>query len=236
MLSASINVSLCGPRPAALAAARPQAKELRVTNSNNTAAAGRTRWRRFAAVMGVSAVVAGGLVFGMANGAVAASFSISGQQFKVGAEHLHGDGFAQFSGLDLTADGKTAIPVASSYIQSATLTKMCQSVDVTSKLLPFKIVLRIEAGGGKDAPATATDLLIGMTELSGDATFKKMTIGADGQQVSGNAALAGTFAQKADSVDIDNLQQKAYSTTAGTFVLKGLNMKVLTGANAVECF
>jgi len=206
-----------------------------VTNSNNTAAAGRTRWRRFAAVMGVSAVAAGGLVFGMANGAVAASFSISGQQFKVGAEHLHGDGFSQFSGIDVTADGKTAIPVASSFIKEASLTKMCQSVDIANPL-GIKIVLRIEAGGAKDRPATAENLLIGMTELSGDATFSGMTIGADGEQVSHNAKLAGTFAQTANSVDIDKLQQKAYSTTAGTFTLKDLSMKVLTGANAVECF
>ena len=212
-----------------------------MTNSNNTAAAGRTRWRRFAAVMGVSAVAAGGLVFGMANGAVAASFSISGKPFKVSAEHLHGDNFAQFSGLDVTADKTKAIPVASSYIQEARLTKMCQSVDVTNSLLPFKIVLRIEAGGGLDAkgnpaPATAKDLLIGMTELSGDATFDTMAIGADGGELSGNSALAGTFGQRAKSVDIDKLRQTAYSTTAGTFVLKDLSMKVLTGKDAVECF
>jgi hypothetical protein len=61
--------------------------------------------KRFAAMMGVSAVVAGGIVFGMANGAIAASFSVSGQQFKVSATKLEGKGFAQFGGFDTTATG-----------------------------------------------------------------------------------------------------------------------------------
>lgn len=212
-----------------------------MTNSNNSAAAGRTRWRRFAAVMGGATVVAGALVFGVANGAIAASFNISGQQFKVSADKLHGDGFAQFSGYETVAKDGTKIPVATSVIKSAQLTNMCQSVNASNPLFPFKIVLRIEAGNKLDAdgnkiPATASDLVIGMSELSGDATFTKINIGADGGQVSGNDLLTGSFAQNATAVDINGLQQKAYSTTAGTFALKGLSMKVLTGDDAKECF
>jgi hypothetical protein len=194
---------------------------------------GRTRWRRFAIAMVPAAVIIGGIVVGMANGAIAASFSVSGQQFKVSADNLHGTGFRQFSSLDTKADG-TPIPVAGSVIDDATLTNLCQSVDVPNPL-GIKIVLRIEAGGGGN-PATAKGLTIGLTKLQGDATFTNIQIGRDGGEVSGIPQLSGSFAQSADEVDINGLRQVATSTRAGTFVLNGLTLAVLTGGDAKECF
>lgn len=90
---------------------------------------GRTNWRRFAICAALPGVVAGALVAGMANGALAASFAVSGQSFK--------------------------------------------------------------REGGKDAH--------------------------------GDAAM---FGQEADAVKIAGLRQTAVSTTAGTFTLNGLNLKV----------
>jgi hypothetical protein len=194
---------------------------------------GRTRWRRFAIAMVPAAIIIGGIVVGMANGAIAASFSVSGQQFKVSADNLHGTGFRQFSSLDTKADG-TPIPVAGSVIDDATLTNLCQSVDVPNPL-GIKIVLRIEAGGG-GTPATAKGLTIGLTKLQGDATFTNIQIGRDGGEVSGIPQLSGSFAQSADEVDINGLRQVATSTRAGTFVLNGLTLAVLTGGDAKECF
>jgi hypothetical protein len=194
---------------------------------------GGTRWRRFAVLLIPAAFVVGAVVVGMANGALAASFVVSGEQFKVSADELKGTGFRQFSSVDRTASGSN-IPVAGSVIANATLSNLCQSVNVKN---PFgiKIVLRIDAGGGGN-PASATGLVIGVNQLQGDATFGNIQIGRDGGEVSGNPALAGTFAQSADTVTITNLRQVATSTSAGTFVLTGLNLAVLTGDNAKECF
>jgi hypothetical protein len=194
---------------------------------------GRTRWRRFAVMMVPAVFIIGGIVVGMANGAVAASFSVSGQPFKVSATNLHGFGFKQFSSLDTKADG-TQIPVAGSVIDNATLTNLCQSVDVPNPL-GIKIVLRIEAGGG-DTPASASNLVIGLTKLQGNATFKNIQIGRDGGEVSGIPQLSGSFAQSAEEVNIDGLRQTATSTSAGTFNLTGLTLAVLTGGDAKECF
>lgn len=204
-----------------------------MTDSHEGLVQGRTRWRRFAALMGAMVVTTGLILFGMANGAIAASFSVSGQSFKVSADHLHGDGFKQFNGVDVTPGGATKIPVATSVIGSATLSNLCQSVNVPN---PFgtKIVLRIEAG--KTTPASATGLVIGLQSLSGDATFHNIQIGRDGGELSGSSALAGSFGQSADSIDIDGLQQVATSTSAGTFTLTGLSLRVLVGAPALECF
>lgn len=196
--------------------------------SPSRAARGRTNWRRFS-LLAVPAVFAvGGLFAGVASGAIPASLSVSGQQFKVSADSLHGKGFRQYSGTDTTADGQQ-IPVAESVIDSAELTNLCQSV----KIGP--VVLLITAGGGSE-PVKATGLNISLTSLSGDATFTNVLIGRDGGDVSGDKALGGTFAQSADQIDIIGLKQVATSTSAGTFTLTGFSLKVLTGSDAKECF
>ena len=191
---------------------------------------GRTRWKRFGVIMIPAVVAVGGIVFGMANGAIAASFSVSGQSFKVSADKLEGTGFKQFGGIDKTNSGQQ-IPVATSTIGSATLTNLCQSVKVPN--LP--VVLRIEAGGGSN-PVTAKNLVIGAQLLQGDASFTNIQIGRDAGELSGDPTLNGTFGQSADSVTITGLKQVATSTSAGTFNLNGLNLRILTGSAAQECF
>src|SRR5919107_1922970 len=133
-----------------LAAARapaPQERGGSVKDVQGDTAYGRVNWRRFAVAVGIPAVVAGGMLFGMANGAFAASFAVSGQAFKISADRLEGDGFAQ---------------------DASTLTK-----------------------GGAAA----------------------------------NGAV-GQFGQQADDVTITGLRQTAVSTTAGTFTLNGLQLKL----------
>ena len=88
---------------------------------------GRTNWRRFAVAVGVPAAVAAGMLFGMANGAFAASFAVSGQDFKISADRLEGEGFAQYAGVVKDAKGNE-IPVAMSGIRNAKLVNLCQSV------------------------------------------------------------------------------------------------------------
>ena len=133
---------------------------------------GRTRWRRFAVVAVPALALAGAIVFGMANGAIAASFAVSGSTFKVSADKLVGNGFVQYGGVAVDKAGNVH-PVAVSGIKSASLTNLCQSVVVPGT----SISLVIRAGKTKDA--TATDLLIDMTQLSGDATFNNISIGQD---------------------------------------------------------
>jgi Family of unknown function (DUF6230) len=193
---------------------------------------GRIRWKRFGILVVPAVFVVGGIVLGMANGAIAASFSVSGQQFKVSADQLNGTGFKQFGGIDTTNSG-TQIPVATATIDSATLTNLCQSVSVPG--LPVKVVLRIEAGTGS-TPVNAKNLVIGAQSLQGNATFTNIQIGRDGADLSGDPALKGTFGQSADSVTITGLKQVATSTSAGTFELNGLNLRILTGDQAQECF
>ncbi|MEV0001439.1 DUF6230 family protein [Micromonospora sp. NPDC050980] len=193
---------------------------------------GGTRWRRFAAMMVPATVVAGGIVLGMANGAIAASFAVSGQTFKVGASKLEGNGFKQYGGLVQEKNG-TQHPVAVSEIADAKLYDLCQSVNASIPGVP--IVLTINAGGG-GKPATATNLLIDMESLEGDATFQNIQIGRDANDLNPTKGQPGAFGQSADSVTITKLEQVARSTSAGVFTLNGLKLKVNVGKDAKECF
>jgi hypothetical protein len=202
-----------------------------VKDAQGDPAYGRTNWRRFAIAAGVPAVVAGGLVFGVATGALAASFSVSGTQFKLSADKLEGTGFTQYSGQLNKVDG--AVVAAKSGIKEATLTNLCQTVAVGP------VVLRIEAGKDPDNPVKAEGLLIGMSELSGDAEFTNIDIGVDASTLSkdglGEHGEIHGFGQQADKVVITNLHQVAYSTSASTFKLSGMSLKLFVG-NGKECF
>ncbi|MBY8872843.1 DUF6230 family protein [Micromonospora sp. PLK6-60] len=176
--------------------------------------------------------VAGAILFGIANGAIAADITVSGKQFKVAAQKLEGQGFKQYGGVVKEKDG-TVHPVALSEIGHAELYKMCQSVDASVPGMP--VVLRIEAGGGE--PATADGMVIAMDSLEGDATFTRINIGRDASDLN-PAALAGSFGQDAQQVQITGLRQVARYTTAGTFNLKGLKMTVhaFGDAKGKQCF
>ncbi|MFH8899554.1 DUF6230 family protein [Streptomyces coeruleorubidus] len=189
---------------------------------------GRVRARR-AAVMAVpAAVVAAGLAVLTAEGALGVQFAISGMPFTVTATELNGTGFAQFGGLDEMAEGSPnagetggQVLVVTSVIKDATLTKLCQSVDLGGTNLI------IRAGGGAQK-VRASDLTTDSTELSGDTAFKNIEIGNDASTLDKAGPLGrgpkGVFSQQSDTVRIANLRQTNYATTAGVFKLPGLKL------------
>ncbi|MDL9979931.1 DUF6230 family protein [Microbacterium sp. ASV49] len=190
----------------------------------------RSRGGRVALAAVPATLAVSALMTGVAYGAVPVSFAVSGTPFKISASHLHGEGFSQYSGV-AQEKGGAVHPVAIANIASASLANLCQSVVADTPL--GKLGLLINAGGGGN-PATASDLQIGMTDLQGDATFKNIRIGVDASSVITSAkGTAGDFAQDATSMDIDNLKQTAWSTTAGTFTLTGMHLQLTNGQ---ECY
>lgn len=204
---------------------------------------GRVRWKRFAIMFIPAAAACAGLMIATANGALAASFSISGQQGETSADKLTGTGFEQFGDADTTnpANYTTAPPgnlqpVVESEINSATITNLCQSV-VENVPIIGTITLRI-TGGDSGTPATASSLIIDSNQLSGStAIFSGLQQGIDNSALSNKTpALAGTgnFSQQATSIEIDGLKEIAYSTEAGTFTLPGFSLSLSAGDNS--CF
>ena len=179
----------------------------------------------FAVFLAIIAITAG-LAILTAEGALGVQFAISGMPFTVTAESLDGTGFEQFGGLDNMADnspnaGDTGgqVLVVTSAIKSATLSKLCQSVDLGGTNL------KIEAGNGKDK-VQATDLTTDSTELTGNASFDNIEIGNDASTLTkaGVKGPIGVFSQQADTVHIGDLRQTNYATTAAVFKLPGLKL------------
>ncbi|MGW4208535.1 DUF6230 family protein [Lentzea sp. NPDC004789] len=195
---------------------------------------GRTRWARFVGVLGIGAVGAGALLFGMSQGALAASFAVSGSNFKVGADSLTGKGFVQFGGVDAGA-GQVHV-VAVSGFKSATLDKFCQSVFVPNMPIVGDVTLRITADsvGGM----SADNLVVNLTDLSGDLELGAPDIGVDASKTTkgpdGLRGLPGSFGLQADTAKITGLKQTAWSTTAQTIRFKGMNLTIRQGQQ--ECF
>lgn len=198
-------------------------------------ASGRTRWRRFLPMMGLSLFAAVGIGALISQGALAASFTVSGQQFKVSADSMDGTGFVNYGTVDVTARNQPK-PVAVAAMKTATLHDMCQSV-VTSLPVIGDTTLVIHAGQGDD-PVTANDLFIDMSQMNGDATFTNMEIGTDASTLTKGPSNAkgqqDMFSQQADTIHVDNLRQVAWASSAGVFHLNGMSMSVTTGSH--ECF
>lgn len=187
---------------------------------------GRVRLRR-TALMAVPAVVAGGVLMTLtAQGVLATQFSISGMPFTITATSLHGDGFEQFGSLDHMVknspnQGHTGgqVLVAVTAIKSAQITNLCQSVDLGG------INLVIHAGDG-GTPVTAENLTTDSDMMSGDASFSNIEIGGDASEYTkaGVPGRPGVFGQQADTVDMVNVNQHNYASTAASFKLPHLKL------------
>lgn len=193
---------------------------------------GRTRWWRFVAVL-VPALAAAVVLVGVTGqGGVAASFALSGERFKISADRLVGEGFAQYGDVASTSVGRR--PVLVSVIGRARITGLCQSALVRTPL--GQVTFLVRAGEG-ERPVEAANLVIDLHQLSGDVTFGDIEIGRDAATLDLPAGLAGRrggIGQQAATVRISGLRQTAYAVNAGTFRLNGLRLSFLPGDH--ECF
>lgn len=204
---------------------------------------GGTRWKRFAVVMVPSVIATAAVGVGLAQGALAASFSVSGQEFKVSADELVGQDFVQYgsvaSGKDLKGKDQAA-PVAVSGFSEATISNMCQSV-VTPDL-PFglgSVTLELKAGTGKEK-VYAKDLYLDVSSLGADAEFTNIDIGVAAGSLKNPGIQPGTqanpygFSQRAEVAKLSHVKQQAWATTAGTFKLPDLKLSLHKGVK--ECY
>jgi hypothetical protein len=193
-----------------------------------------------------SVVATAAVGVGLAQGALAASFSVSGQSFKVRTDKLVGHDFVQYGSVATGKDLKgndAAHAVAVSGFSDATITNMCQSV-VTPNL-PFglgNVTLVLKAGTDPEKPVEATNLYLDISELDADAYFEHIDIGVAAGDVGKPGIQSGTekkvnpngFAQRAETATLTNVKQTAWATTAGTFKLSNLSLRLHSGVK--ECY
>jgi hypothetical protein len=205
---------------------------------------GGTRWRRFAVVMVPSVAATAAIGVALAQGALAASFSVSGQSFKVSADRLVGYDFVQYGAVDAGTDlkgNKTVNPVAVSGFSKATISNMCQSVVTPDVPILGSVSLELRAGTSAAKPVKATNIYIDVAQLDADAEFQNIDIGVAAGDKSnktgispGDQANPYGFAQRADKATLTGVKQTAWATTAGTFKLSGLSLKLHKGVK--ECY
>ncbi|MCF2525913.1 DUF6230 family protein [Yinghuangia soli] len=194
---------------------------------------GGTSWRRSVAV-GVPAIVAiGAMTAAMAQGALAASFAVSGTNFQVSSGKLTSNGLGSYVGTDkdIKGDGHS---VALLHIGDATLSDICQAARIKTPL--GDVVFKLTAGG-QAGPVTAKSLIIDAEDLNGDAEFGTVEIGRDAStldKVAGAKGDPGAFGLQAGQVTVSNVKSNAWAATGGDFKLKGLNLSVKLGGQG--CF
>ncbi|MEV3987762.1 DUF6230 family protein [Streptomyces sp. NPDC049837] len=169
----------------------------------------------------------------MAEGALAASFAVSGTNFQVASSKLSSDGLASYVHTDRSADGK-GHPVALLGLDKATLTDICQSARVKTPL--GTVVFKLSAGGDAGT-VTARNLVIDGEDLVGDARFGTAEIGRDAStldEVPGVTGPQGAFGLQAGDIEVSEVRSHAWSATGGNFRLKGLKLAVKLGGT--QCF
>ncbi|MGK5628145.1 DUF6230 family protein [Streptomyces sp. URMC 123] len=161
----------------------------------------------------------------MAQGALAASFAVSGTNFQVASSKLESKGLASYVQVDRSVDGK-GHPVALLGIGDAALADICQAARVKTPL--GTVVFKLTAGGPA-GQVTATDLVIDGEDLVGDARFGTAQIGRDASTldaVRGVKGEAGAFGLQAGDISVAGVKSHAWSATGGNFRLKGLKLNV----------
>ncbi|ROQ99162.1 hypothetical protein EDE04_5712 [Streptomyces sp. 2132.2] len=194
---------------------------------------GRVRWRKSAAVAVPAVLAVGAMAVVMAQGALAASFAVSGTSFQVSSSKLSSKGLASYVQTDRSVDG-TGHPVALLGIGEATLTDICQSAEVGTPL--GTVVFKLTAGGPA-GEVTASNLVIDGEDLDGDATFGTAQIGRDAStldRVDGVKGEPGKFGLQAGDIEVVGVKSHAWSATGGNFRLKG--MRVSVGLDGEKCF
>ncbi|MFC0433136.1 DUF6230 family protein [Kutzneria buriramensis] len=193
---------------------------------------GRTRWLRFAGTFAVGGVLAGGLLVAVAQGAIAASFAVSGTSFEVTATQLRGTGFVQYPGIAANPD-VLPHPVAVNGFATADLDNFCQSVFMPNNPFIGDLTLRITADG--TAGMHAKNMVADVAQVDGDFTLTKPDIGVDASQVQGGPPGAqgrdNDFGMQSTNVTIDNLKQVAWGTSAETISFKGMSLRIVSGNN-----
>ena len=83
---------------------------------------------------------------------------------------------------------------------------------------------------------TATNMVVDMTQLEGDATFNNIQIGQDASTLMEwpKNDKSEVAQRQPGIIEITTLRQNAWAPTAGQFNLNGLSLKLVSGKH--ECF
>ncbi|MFD8642409.1 DUF6230 family protein [Streptomyces zaomyceticus] len=216
-----------------------------------------TRWGRGALALVPSALAVGALGSALAQGALAANFSVAGQPFTLTSNGVEGSGFGAIVNTPAVGrpDGSTTTTaMARVGFASAGLAGLCGIVHQTIAGVPYSLLLT----GGQKVTATppgtfttdidASNLYIQATELQayGPTTLQNAVLGQSADQVTvagkpltgalpGGFGLGSAGGEGGSSIKLHGLNATAYDAEmAGALVLPDLKIRVVAGT-ATTC-
>ncbi|MFE2472635.1 DUF6230 family protein [Streptomyces mirabilis] len=177
-----------------------------------------------------------GLFVALAQGALAASFLISGQEFKVSAERIEGTGVIQYGAFDRQYDGKN-IPVVVTGYKKLTTIGLCQSV--VARDIPLVGTVTVKTTARR---STARDAYSDVVQTD-DATVtiknsrNGIAAGASRKEPGindGDNTSPASVAQDADSIVVTNSRAIVVATSATIITNEGSSLRIYKGIK--ECF
>lgn len=185
---------------------------------------GRVSWKRFAALLVPAVAMSGTLVALTAKGALATSFSVSGEPFRATASAVSGTGYVHYGQTLSTQDGKQHY-VATNALRQADIKDFCMEI----KAGPITTLLK--AGGG-EKPVSGTNVAFIVKDFGGNGVMKNIVMGQDASSLSavpGYTGAEGDFGMQASSITLDGPAMQAREMAAGTISMPDFTMSVTRG-------
>ncbi|WP_274564085.1 DUF6230 family protein [Streptomyces spiramyceticus] len=183
-------------------------------------------------VPGVVAV--GAVVIALAQGAMAASFAVSGKNFKVSAEEITGQGISSFPSSIGSKDGKGhAVLLAG--IKSGTAKGVCLSMKQDLPMVG-EVSLIVRSGG--DKPVKGENLVVNadaLTTAGGRVTG--VQAGRDASTLDAAPGVngpPGLFGVQASTAVARNVKSTAWASNGGSLTLDKVEIEI--GHDGRECY
>jgi Family of unknown function (DUF6230) len=195
---------------------------------------GRTHWKRSAMMFVPCVAAVGALGIALAEGAVAASFAVSGTAFKVSASEVTAQGVSSFPS-SIGSSANDAKPVLLAAVKDGTVSDVCVSL---KQKLPLVGEISMLVHSGADKPLAGSDLVVNADALTGaGGKVTGVQAGRDASILTGAPGVTGpkgVFGVQADTAVAHDVESTAYSANGGTLTLEKLDIEF--SRSGKQCF
>ncbi|WP_328498000.1 DUF6230 family protein [Streptomyces sp. NBC_00414] len=195
---------------------------------------GRTHWKRAAVMFVPGTLAVGALGIALAQGALAASFAVSGAAFQVSASEVTAEGVSSFpSSVGDSASG--AKPVLLAGVKSGKISDVCVSL---KQKVPVIGDITMLVRSGADKPLAGTNLVVNTDALTGGGgKVTGVEAGRDASTLTaapGVTGPRGTFGVQASTAVAHDVKSTAYAANGGTLTLEKLEIEF--SRTGKQCF
>ncbi|UGY94478.1 DUF6230 family protein [Streptomyces gobiensis] len=204
-------------------------------SSRATAGTGRTHWKRSAVMFVPGVACVGAVVIAIAQGAMAASFAVSGKNFKVSADEITGEGISSFPAAVGKKDGKGGEAVLLAGIKSGTAKGVCLSMQ---QKLPLVGEVSLLVKSGDQKPVKGENIVVNADALtSSGGRVTGVEAGRDAATLTkapGVTGPPGLFGVQADTAVARDVRSTAWATNGGSLTLSKVDIAL--HRDGTECY